>query len=374
MRAAPKPPLHPRKMNYSHPLFYELLSSLTRIDARSMSSGLRRVVFRVVCSSMFLMGSLGSTVYAEKAERLIYQEDFEGGADWQESWELEGLGEVEIVDGYLRMRSKYQHVWQEAYDDGELDEDRIREDTLASGGVSANGIRNRVSQRVRLLAEEDGYEWDTYRGAHVVLWNKAVVLPKNYRLVYTFKALSPIGLHVLFLNAQGVNGEDIFDEALGTRHGRYAQYIAGDIRNYGISLFANNPTFEPFRGTCNLRKNFGGESAVVQTGVDFVTVGEAGYGKSPENFNTHTIEVLKDGPLFVFKVDGVESFSWIDEKEVMTLKASQFDYAQDTVKDTGEVLYGGRIGLRQMVHLHAQYDSFRVYELVEEEACNLSIE
>lgn len=57
------------------------------------------------------------------------------------------------------------------------------------------------------------------------------------------------GLCIVFFAAGGLNGEDIFDASLPGRDGTFSDYTKGKMDNYHISYYANNPEYEPGRGT-----------------------------------------------------------------------------------------------------------------------------
>lgn len=65
-----------------------------------------------------------------------------------------------------------------------------------------------------------------------------------------------VGLCIVFFSAKGLNGEDIFDISLPKRDGTFTKYTKGAINNYHISYYANSKD-HPGRETAHLRKNKG---------------------------------------------------------------------------------------------------------------------
>nr|WP_246857493.1 DUF1961 family protein [Pseudarthrobacter sp. NIBRBAC000502770] len=100
----------------------------------------------------------------------------------------------------------------------------------------------------------------------------------------------------------------------------------GDIDALHVSYFRHKyPSERAFR-TCNLRKSAGFE--LVAQGADPLPPTEDAAG-------FYRLEVVKDGPLVEFSINGLLLFEWRDRSD--------------------EVLGGGRIGFRQMAPLRAAY-------------------
>jgi hypothetical protein len=167
---------------------------------------------------------------------------------------------------------------------------------------------------------------------HLVYWLTRQ-MPADYLLEFEFKpADRHKGLAIVFLNARGVHGESIFDEALAPRDGTFRQYTNGDVNSYHISYWAGG------RGSANVRKNSGFH--LVAIGKDLV------WTDQPDSFQK--ISVYKRGGLIRLMVDDVVSV--------------EFD---DDGKTYGPVHpHAGWIGLRQMAHTgSAAYERLAVYPL-----------
>jgi len=114
----------------------------------------------------------------------------------------------------------------------------------------------------------------------------------------------------------------------------FSTYHSGDIDCYHISYYANNP-FEPGRITSNLRKN---------SGFYLVANGPAGIRAEPGQI--YRIALLKEGGTIRFAVNGREIIHHTDDGQMR-----------------GPVHSPGKIGLRQMETLRAQYRNLRIYAL-----------
>jgi len=168
---------------------------------------------------------------------------------------------------------------------------------------------------------------------HLVCWLNEV-FPSDFLLEFTFRPQNrKDGLAIVFFNARGIRGENIFDPALKPRDGVFKQYHSSDLNNYHISYWAGD------RGTANIRKNSGFN--LVATGPDLVTGGAA------EAFQT--IRIYKRGGTIRLIVDDVISAAWDD----------------DGVKYGPVLTNDGWIGLRQMEHaVRGEYDHLKVYPLL----------
>lgn len=92
------------------------------------------------------------------------------------------------------------------------------------------------------------------KAMHHVFW-APVKLPDSFIAQWQAQSLDPeAGLVIVFFAAKGVNGEHIFDPSLPERDGTFTQYTEGAIRSYHISYYAN-AAHNPNRGHANLRKN-----------------------------------------------------------------------------------------------------------------------
>jgi hypothetical protein len=139
-------------------------------------------------------------------------------------------------------------------------------------------------------------------------------------------------LNIVFINARGINGENIFDPALAPRTGVFKQYHSGDLNSYHISYWAGD------RGHANLRKNKG--FALVASGNDLIR-------DAPEG-SFQTIRVYKKGGLIRMMVDDVVSLAYDD----------------DGTSNGPVHVHSGWIGLRQMGHtVKCQYGHVKVFPL-----------
>ena len=168
---------------------------------------------------------------------------------------------------------------------------------------------------------------------HLVCWLKQE-MPADFLLEFT---VSPEnrdrGLNIVFFNARGIRGENIFDPPLKPRDGTFVQYHSGDLNNYHCSYWAGN------RGFSNLRKNKGFH-LVAEGGQDKILHGEEG--------TFQTVRVYKKGGMIRVLVDDVVIIAWDDDG-----------------KTYGPVYkHSGWIGLRQMGHtIRCRYGRFAVYPL-----------
>lgn len=201
----------------------------------------------------------------------------------------------------------------------------------------------------RVEVTEDGFLLDargddgralsaTEKNGHLVLW-APWELPERYLLEYEFTPEHPSrGLHILFWNAQGPGGTDIFspDAALRFRGGVFSEYTWRRVQSYHASVFATDDTTP--RRVANLRKNSG--FVLAACGEDAI----AGVGPGP-----HRVRLVKDGPSMEIEANG---------RKVMVF--------HDDGRANGPVYYGGRLGFRIMAHTGtARIERIRLYELSE---------
>lgn len=118
-----------------------------------------------------------------------------------EGWRMEGPGEVEFHDGWMRM-------WSTTPD--------------APGNEG-----------------------------HLVHWCPEDH-PADFLLEFDVRILSDNGLNIIFFCAKGRGGEDALDPNLSERTGIFGHYTMGDLNCYHTSYYAG-----PGRTTTNMRKNHG---------------------------------------------------------------------------------------------------------------------
>jgi len=169
-------------------------------------------------------------------------------------------------------------------------------------------------------------------GQHIVFWLNRD-LPADFLAEWTLRPYDKqYGLTIVFFNARGRNGEDIFDPNLPPRDGEFQHYHSGALDNYHISYYAGH------RGSANLRRNYGFHLAAI--GVERV------HTAPPETF--HTITLLKQGGRVRLAVDGKVSVKFDDDGETY-----------------GPVHnHPGRLALRQMMQAwYTEYEYFRAWAL-----------
>lgn len=196
------------------------------------------------------------------------------------------------------------------------------------GGVSFPRDRMRMES---LRPPEDGQD------ANIVHWCSEA-FPDNIAMSWDFWPLREPGLAMFFFAAVGRNGEDIFDESLTSRRGRYSQYHHGDINALHVSYFRRRLEKEMLFHVCNLRKSHGFH--LVSQGPDPIPPARSAGGP-------YHIKVVKIGPWVQFRI------GW--EKTLLT----PFEW-EDEGQSYGPVLAGGKIGFRQMSPLIAEYANLRV--------------
>lgn len=166
---------------------------------------------------------------------------------------------------------------------------------------------------------------------HFVHWCPEV-FGESYIAEWEVQPISEHGLCIVFFSAQGRDGRDLFDPSLAPREGVFARYHSGDIDSYHISYYANTPS-NPGRISANMRKN---------SGFYLVTNGPPGI--APGSRAVHRVQLIKDASRIQLAVDGELTIDFVDDGETF-----------------GPVHGGGRIGLRQMQWMEAQYRNFRVH-------------
>ena len=213
------------------------------------------------------------------------------------------------------------------------DEDLAGFRTEGAAAISFQGGRMRM---------KNAQERDKKNGIHAnfILWCERD-FPDNIAVSWDFRPLTDAGLAMFWIAAKGRNGEDLFDSSLAPRDGDYPQYHHGDINALHVSYYRRNPGEISFR-TCNLRKSHGFH--MVCQGGD--PLPDARYAE-----DSYRVEVIKAGPHLRFAMNDVVLFHWIDDG-----------------REFGPVLEHGKIGMRQMAGLIAEYSDLQVQAVsVEEE-------
>ncbi len=217
--------------------------------------------------------------------------------------------------------------WEHPVYDTDFDDASVLSDWRLEGG-------QRMSVANGCLVLENGKESlkSEAKANHLVCWLTREV-PADFLLEFSVRPQNrKSGLNIVFFNARGLNGENIFEPPIKPRTGVFKQYIHGDLNNYHISYWSGG------RGTANLRKNKGFQLAAI--GSDLL--------EDSHNNTFQTVRVYKRGGKIRLIVDDVVALAFDDDG-----------------KTYGPVHeHSGWIGLRQMAHTHScEYAYVRVYPL-----------
>ena len=170
--------------------------------------------------------------------------------------------------------------------------------------------------------------------SHHVFWCPQE-LPSNFMAEWEMQNLNPkAGLCIVFFAAKGVNGEDVMDPALEKRTGVFSQYTKGDLNNYHISYYTNNPK-KPNRPFSHLRKNKG-----------FKTVQYGARGIPVNSTATHQLQLIKKENQISMYVDDRLIINWKDEN-----------------KELGLPLEEGKFAFRQMQWSHFTYKNLKIWNI-----------
>jgi len=197
------------------------------------------------------------------------------------------------------------------------------ENWVREGGESATIVDGRLKLQTGPSPQE---------GQHIVFWLKQE-LPADFLAQWSFKPYDKQdGLAIVFFNARGRGGEDIFDPKLSPRDGEFVDYHSGDLDNYHISYYAGH------RGSANLRKNHGFYLAAI--GVERI------HDAPADTF--HDITLLKHRGMIRLAVDGTVAITYDDDGETYGPFHS----------------HPGSLGLRQMLHSwYTEYGDFRAWAI-----------
>lgn len=186
------------------------------------------------------------------------------------------------------------------------------------------------------LRMESALSQELGQKANFVLWCRQE-FPSDICVEWDFLPIREPGLCILFFAACGRGGEDLFSPALSPRTGEYPQYHHGDINAFHVSYFRRKEPDERAFHTCNLRKSYGFH--LVAQGGD--PIPDAAEACAP-----YRMALVKRGPDIAFYCNGLELFRFHDDGETY-----------------GPLLSGGKIGLRQLAPLIAEYANLTVYAL-----------
>ena len=204
---------------------------------------------------------------------------------------------------------------------------------LAGWRMEGDGVTSFPQGRLRLESTRDPGEGQR---ANLVLWCPQDVGP-DVRISWDFWPVHEPGLCIMFFAARGRRGEDLFDPALVPRTGVYDEYHSGDIDTYHVSYFRRMWESERALHTCNLRKSHGFH--LVAQGADpLPAVLDA---RGPYRMQLEHVRGTVS-----LSVNGITTLHWHDDGSL-----------------GGPPLAGGKIGLRQMAPMIAEYANLRVERL-----------
>jgi hypothetical protein len=158
----------------------------------------------------------------------------------------------------------------------------------------------------------------------------------DMEISWKFTPIREPGLAIMFFNALGLCGGDIFDAALPKRTGEYDQYHSGAINCYHVSYFRRKWAEERGFHTCNLRKS---------KGFHLVAQGADPIPNVDDCKEFYEITIVKKGADIRFLVDELPIFQWRDDGSL------------------GAPPQSGKIGFRQMAPLAAVYADLRVFSI-----------
>lgn len=235
------------------------------------------------------------------------------------------------VDEGLRYSGTEYHPKDVAFEnpvyETSFDEDAVLRDWRLEGG------RRMSVQGGNLVLESDTKSLKSEADAnHLVCWLTKEV-PAGFLLEFTVRPQNrQRGLNIVFFNARGLNGENIFKPPIRPRDGLFSQYHSGDLNNYHISYWSGG------RGTSNLRKNKGFYLTAI--GKDLI------YTAPNDSFQT--VRVYKRGGRIRLMVDDMVALQYDDDGTTY-----------------GPIhTHSGWIGLRQMGHTHrCEYGHVKVWPL-----------
>jgi hypothetical protein len=174
---------------------------------------------------------------------------------------------------------------------------------------------------------------DEGQKANYLFWCP-VEFPDGVCIAFDFHPVREPGLAMFWFCARGRGGEDLFDPHLAPRAGQYDQYRYGGINAYHAAYFRRGRpgSFQ----LCHLRKSHG-----------FHLVGQAGDPIPSFIYEPpYRIRVLVRDGWVQFEIDELVVYTWHDDGSV-----------------GGPPLEGGKIGLRQMAPLIAEYGRLTVHAL-----------
>ncbi len=189
----------------------------------------------------------------------------------------------------------------------------------------------------KLLVESYDLEIDNPKGN--IWWKEEFSTP--FVLEFEFQSLSNEGLAMVFWNANGINGNDIFS---WERTGKYEEYVNSNLRAYHLS-------FHRFgSGISNIRKAPGFH--LVSSAKDPIGVNDR---------KKHLIQIVSAEERQKIYFDHKLVHDFIDKSEPCINKQDWQHVLP--CKGTGEIPTHGAIGVRHTQNQKAYYDNFKVYNL-----------
>ncbi|HSN11156.1 MAG TPA: DUF1961 family protein [Propionibacteriaceae bacterium] len=173
------------------------------------------------------------------------------------------------------------------------------------------------------------------QASNIVFWCPEV-FGDGIEVSWDFHPLHEPGLAIMFFAAAGRAGEDLFDPSLPPRTGPYDQYHSGAINAYHVSYFRRRWPEERRFHTCNLRKSHG---------FHLVALGADPLPDVTDVDRAYRMRLTLQSGRVTFGIDGLTLLDWTDDASL------------------GPVLSTGRLGLRQMAPLVAEYSALEVHAL-----------
>jgi len=179
---------------------------------------------------------------------------------------------------------------------------------------SAQSVSDWVMEGDALVAFSDGWMemYSPDETSHHVFWCSAT-LPNSFIAQWQAQNLYvEAGLNIVFFAATGLQGQDIFDEALPERDGTFKQYTEGSIRSYHISYYAN-AEHNPNRKTTNLRKN-----------NSFMLLQQGLVGIPAHSTDVHLVTLIKQESRIRLYVDERKVIDYRDDKPIIAFTGFTF--------------------------------------------------
>ncbi|MEW9050774.1 MAG: DUF1961 family protein [Neobacillus sp.] len=173
--------------------------------------------------------------------------------------------------------------------------------------------------------------------AHWVFWCP-IDFPDRVIVQWDFYPIREPGLCMIFFAASGRKGEDLFDEKLAARNGRYPEYHSGEINTLHLSYFRHKHADERAFRTCNLRKSHGFH--LVAAGADPLPPVE-------DAISPYHMKLIKYEGIVQFSINDLPILEWEDDGETF-----------------GPIFSGGKIGFRQMAPMKAAYSNLTVHRAI----------